>query len=417
MSAANSRDGGTYEPDGSFAPGAPGANPETSTDRIAAAAYVADEATDSALRGGLSEFLGNLQIRRGGIRAAAKAMGSQMSPRVLIVDVSDVPDPIAALDSLAAVCSPDTKVIVIGERQDLEFYREVTRHLGVDEYLAKPITRDNASSLIGPFMAGAEPDRTSSRGGRVVVVCGVRGGVGATTIAVNLALHLAESTQGHIAVLDLNLRGGQSAIMLGVRPGPGLRNALEHPDDTDALLLERVGIPIGERLRIIAADESYDVDPAPTAAGVSNVLNLLRQRFNVIIVDMPLPANAAERQALLSARHALMVVGPDVGSLHNARQVRRMITGLIGSGRTLTVLNRSDAPGALKTDLIVEGLGAAPDVMIPDLSKPLAQAANLGLPALKSCTPLRWALAPLTQEISGIAQRGKGGLFRRLTGR
>ena len=156
MSAASSRETGTYEPDGSFAPGARGASADVSTDRIAAAAYVVDEATDSALRGGLSEFLGSLQIRRGGIRAAAKAMGGQMSPRVLIVDVSDVPDPIAALDSLAAVCAPDTKVLIIGERQDLDFYREVTRHLGVDEYLAKPITRDSASSLIGPFMAGAE---------------------------------------------------------------------------------------------------------------------------------------------------------------------------------------------------------------------------------------------------------------------
>ncbi len=417
MSAASQREPGAYEPDTSFAPGGRGSKAEATADRIAAAAYIVDEATDSALRGGLSEFLGSLQIRRGGVRAAAKAMSSQMSPRVLIVDVSDVPDPISALDSLAAVCAPDTKVLVIGERTDLEFYREVTRHLGVDEYLSKPLTRDSASSLIGPFMAGAEPDRASSRGGKVVTVCGVRGGVGATTIAVNLAVQLSETTQGHIALLDLNLRGGQAAIMLGAKPGPGLRNALEHPDDADALLLERVGIPIGERIRVIAADEPFENDPMPTAAGVANILAILRQRFNVIIVDMPMPPTAAERQALLLARHALMVIGPDVGSLHNAGQAKRMITGLIGSGRTLTILNRSDAPGTLKNDLVTEGLGVAPDMMIPDLQKPLAQAANLGLPALRSCPALRRALEPLTQEISGIALRGKSSLFQRLTGR
>ena len=417
MSSTSPRESAPYEPDASFAPSARGAGAEAATDRIAAAAYVVDEATDAALRGGLSEFLGSLQIRRGGIRAAAKAMESQMSPRVLIVDVSDVPDPVAALDRLAAVCAPDTKVLVIGERQDLGFYREVTRHLGVDEYLAKPLTRDSAASLIGPFMAGAEPDRASSRGGRVVVVCGARGGVGATTIAVNLALQLSESTQGHIALLDLNLRGGQTAIMLGARPGPGLRNALEHPEDVDALLLERVAIPIGERIRVIAADEPFDTDPTPTAAGITSILTLLRQRFNVIIVDMPMPPSPADRQALLLARQAVLVLGPDVGSLHNAEQTKRMITGLIGGGRTLTVLNRADAPGALKTEMVTEGLGAAPDVIIPDLPKPLSQAANLGQPALRSCPALRRALAPLTQEISGIAQRGKGSLFRRLTGR
>jgi pilus assembly protein CpaE len=142
-------------------------------------------------------------------------MESQVSPRVLIVDVSGVADPVAELDALAFVCAPETKVLVIGERGDLDFYRQVTRHLGVDEYLSKPLTRDSASTLIGPYIAGAEPDRTAARGGRVVAVCGVRGGVGATTVAVNLALHLAETTRGHVALLDLKLRGGQAAMMLG----------------------------------------------------------------------------------------------------------------------------------------------------------------------------------------------------------
>jgi pilus assembly protein CpaE len=73
-------------------------------------------------------------------------------------------------------------------------------------------------------------------------------------------------------------------------------------------------------------------------------------------------------------------------------------------------------PGALKLDLIAEGLGAPPDIVIPDLPKPLARAANLGRPALQESAALRRALAPLTQEISGIAQRRKSGLFGRLIG-
>jgi pilus assembly protein CpaE len=406
-----------FEPDAAVAPGARSSASkglDTLGDRAAAIAFVADEATDAALRGGLTEFLGSLQIRRGGIRAAAKAMEQQMSPRVLIVDVADAADPLGELDALAAVCAPDTKVLVIGTREDLGFYREVTRHLGVDEYLTKPLTRDSASTLIGPFMAGAEPERASARGGRIVAVCGVRGGVGATTVAVNLAMQVAEQTHGHVALLDLNLRGGQAAIMLGARPGAGLRNALERPDEADALLFERVAIPIGDRLRIIAADETFDTDPMPTAAGVANILTLLQQRFNVIIVDMPMPPSAAERQALLLARQALLVMGPDIGSLHNAEQAKRMITALIGGGRTLTVLNRADAPGALKMDFILEGLGSPPDAIIPNLAKPLARAANLGRPALRESPALQKALGPLTQEISGVAQRGGGGLFRRL---
>jgi pilus assembly protein CpaE len=64
---------------------------------------------------------------------------------------------------------------------------------------------------------------------------------------------------------------------------------------------------------------------------------------------------------------------------------------------------------------VAEGLGAKPDVIIPDLPKQLPRAANLGRPALTESAALRRALAPLTQEISGIEQRLKrGGLFGRM---
>ena len=143
-------------------------------------------------------------------------------------------------------------------------------------------------------------------------------------------------------------------------------------------------------------------------------MELLRQRFNVIVVDLPTPPSPAERQALLLARHVLVVLGPDVGSLRDAEQVRRMVTAQIGAGRTMMVLNRATAPGALKPGLVQEGLGAKPDVVIPDLPKQLPRAANLGRPALPGSAALRRALAPLTQEISGVEQRRKwGGLLGR----
>jgi pilus assembly protein CpaE len=383
--------------------------------RAAAVAFISDDATEAALRGGLVELIGAVQIRRGGVRAACHALETEASPRVLVVDVSGTEDPLKELDALAAVCEPDTKVLVIGERTDIEFYRDVTRHLGIDEYLTKPLTRDKVSTLVGPYIAGAEPERAESRGGRVVAVCGARGGVGATTVAVNLALQMAEQTHGHIALLDLHLRGGHAAMMLGVSPGPGLRLALEDPDRVDGLFLERVAIAAGDRLRVIAAEEPFDSEPAPTRAGVKRVMELLRQRFNIIVVDMPTPPSPAEREALLPARQMLVVLGPDVGSLRDAQQVRRLATAHLGAGHTMMVLNRAAAPGALKSLLVAEGLGAKPDVIIPDLPKQLPRAANLGRPALTESAALRRALAPLTQEISGIEQRLKrGGLFGRM---
>ena len=384
-------------------------------DRSAAMAFLLDDHTESALRGGLADQLSSVNIRRGGIRAAVRALKNEQSPRVLLVDVSGLEDdPVKALDDLAAVCSPDIKVIVLGDRADIEFYRLVTRRLGVDEYLRKPLTRDAVSSLIGPYVAGAEPEQDRNRGGRIVAVCGVRGGAGATTIAANLALQISEQTRSHVALLDLNLRGGHAAMILGARPGPGLRAALENPDHVDGLLLDRVAIPVGDRMRIIAAEEPIDADPAPTPAGISRVIKLLRQRFNVIIIDMPMPPTAAEREVLLLARQALVVLTPDVASLRDAQQVKRMINTQIGAGRVMTVLNRASMPGALNATMVQQGLGAKPEIAVPDLSKQLMRAANLGKPALHDSPALRKALMPLTQEISGVDMRPAAGRLMRL---
>ncbi len=141
------------------------------------------------------------------------------------------------------------------------------------------------------------------------------------------------------------------------------------------------------------------------------MLKLLRQRFNVIIVDMPMPPSAAEREALLLARQALVVLTPDVGSLRDAQQARRLINSQIGAGRVMTVLNRCNMPGALKAHLVQQGLGVKPEVTVPDLPKQLVRAANLGRPALRDSAALRKALTPLTQEISGVDLRPGPGRF------
>jgi pilus assembly protein CpaE len=379
-------------------------------------AFVSDAASEDVLRSGLSDLVANPIVRQGGIRAAIKAFEKEESPRTLLVDVSAAGDPLAELDGLAGVCAPDTKVLVVGERNDIDFYRDITRHLGADEYVAKPLTRDKVATLLGPYLAGEAPDAQGTRGGRVVCVCGVRGGVGATTVAVNLAQQVADTTRGHVAVLDLHLRGGHVAMMSGVKPANALRHALENPQVVDGLFLERVSVAAGERVRIFAADEPFDADPRPSPEGVARVVDLLRQRFNVIIVDMPIPPSLAERQALAVARQTLLVFNPDMASLRDVERARKMVNTLTGASRTMLVLNRSDMPGALKSNIVNEALASKPDVMIPDMPKQIARAGNLGRAALNDSARLRRALAPLTQEISGIRQRS-GGFLARLFGR
>ncbi|SDB74477.1 pilus assembly protein CpaE [Belnapia rosea] len=394
-------------------------SPAPMGNRPAFLAFVADEASEAALRGGLPEALGALPFRRGDIRTATRLLEREPTPAVLLVDIAGIADPLQAMEMLANVCMPDVRVLAIGDQADIGFYRRLTRELGVAEYLHKPLTRDMVARLFGPHLAGqaAAAAEVLGRGSQVVAVCGVRGGSGATTIAVNLAVQLAEQGRGHVALLDLHLRGGTAGLMLGVRPGTGLRVALEQPDRADALFLDRVGIPISDRLRLIAAEEPMESEPLPAESAVQAVLTQLRQRFNIVVVDLPMPPGPAERAVLAAARHSLLVLGPDIAGIRDALALRKL-AATMGSSRSTIVLNRSGLPGGLKPKLVEEGLGAPPDVVIPDLPRHLPRAANLGQPASRENAVLRRALAPLLQDIAGVAAgRTGGGFLGRLLGR
>ena len=83
-----------------------------------------------------------------------------------MVDVSGEDQPLTALGDLAHVVEPDVCVLVIGETNNVDFYREVTRGLGAADYLAKPLTRDNVARHFSAFLRGKTPASQAALGGR-----------------------------------------------------------------------------------------------------------------------------------------------------------------------------------------------------------------------------------------------------------
>ena len=376
-------------------------------------AFVNDDYTAAALRTGLEGS--NLDVRRGTIRHAIKMLETDTELFAVVADITGVKDPLGAVQDLSRVCPSDVLVALVGDDTDMTFYRTVVNEMGATEYLSKPLTRDSVQLVLRPKFVGAETDQIE-RGGHVVAVCGAQGGSGATSITINLALQLAETTKAKVALLDLHLQDGEAAVMLGVQPGPGLRKALEDPMRADSLFLERAAIDVNDRVKLIAADESLDIDPTITEAGVRHVVALLRQRFNFVVVDMPMPLATAVRPVVAVSRHVFVLLEAEVTGLRNANALRTVVTGIAGKNRVFTVLNRANRAGGLPLESIVKGLGAAPDMIIPDLGSGMTQAVNLGVPALNRVTKLRRHLAPIVQEVAGI-NAGSSGWLRRLLGR
>ena len=180
--------------------------------------FVTDATTETALRDGLTDVLPEgLDAHRGGIGAAIAALQKIASPQVLIVDITGEDQPLAALGNLSACVEPDTCVLVVGDIRDLALYRELTRGLGVAEYLPKPITRDVVGRHFAPLVRGQWPEAERQTGGRLITVTGARGGVGASVIAASLAWYFGTTARRHTMLLDADLHRGIAATAAGRR--------------------------------------------------------------------------------------------------------------------------------------------------------------------------------------------------------
>jgi pilus assembly protein CpaE len=307
---------------------------------------------------------------------------------------------------------------VVGDNNDIGFYRLLVQDLGVTEYLPKPLTRDAVQRLLLRHLSRDVFEPIGPRGGHLVAVCGARGGVGTSSIALNLAVELVGTVKGHVALVDLHVQGGEVALMLGVRPGPGLRIALEEPDRVDSLFLERAAIEIEPRLRLIAAEEAFETELRVSEIGLARVLDVLQQKFNYIVADIPMPLPLPMQRVLNLARQVIVVLTPDVASLRDTQAIRQLVTGITGADRVITVLNRSDMKGGLQQSLIEKALGVKPDIVIPELGARMLEAINLGVPAVTRLPSLRRHLAPLVREITGVgAATGGFSWLRRVLGR
>lgn len=370
-------------------------------DRPTLIAFLSDAQSEEAVQDGLSDVLpGQLDLRRGGIRAAITAMQKQATPKVLIVDVSGDEQPLSSLGELSNVVEPDVSVLVVGDIQNVDFYREVTRTLGASEYLVKPLTREKVARYFGFVANGGVPQADVALGGRAISVTGVRGGVGATTIAVNLGWHFGVKMRRHTVLLDPDLHLGATGFMLGVQPGHGLRLALEAPERVDSLLAERAALPVADRLHVLGAEENIGNPVVHAQNAGTSLLSSLRHRYNFIIADVPFGPVPLYRELLDIVDQRVLVMDATLASVRDTVRLLSLQRGRTQDQRAIVVLNRVGVLGGLNKRQVEEALKMKVDVTIPDLPRQLGNAATLGEPAINSSSSFRSAIVQLAQQVA-----------------
>jgi pilus assembly protein CpaE len=372
-------------------------------DRAAAMSFTLDAATETALRDGLTDVLPEgLETHRGGVAAAIATLRKVASPQVLIVDIGKEDQPLALLTDLAMCVEPDTCVLVVGEIRDVGLYRDLTRGLGVAEYLPKPVSRDMVGRHFAPLVRGQWPEAERQTGGRLITVTGARGGVGASVIAASLAWYFGITARRHTMLLDADLHRGIAALLLDAEPGEGLRLALETPERIDALLAERVAHPVADRLHVLSTVEppARDIRYAPGAC--DSLLAALCRRYNCIVADVPWLAEPFCRELYRNSHYHVLVLTPTLPAIRDALRMLAQDGRDSAKQFTVVVLNRTGMPGALKRAQVQEALRVAIDIAIPDLPRQVSTAVTLGEPAAMRSSAFRAGIVELARQIGPL---------------
>jgi pilus assembly protein CpaE len=377
--------------------------PKLAAGRLPLMAFV-DAETERVLQEA-SVLLGRCVIMRGGISKAIEYLGEQRSPLLLLVDISGVDLPLPLIHTLADVCEPGTNVVAIGDENDVALYRDLLE-AGVSNYVVKPLTREMLAKVLTPKSVSGEVGKVALKLGKIVSFIGARGGVGTTTLAANLAWHLANRQGRRVALVDLDLQNGDCSMLFNVENVPGLRDALANPLRLDHLLLDRIMSKVGERLFVLGSEEPLHDNLQLTVSAIDQLFSVLRAHFHYIIVDVPRIPAPAYRRALETADRRVVVVDQTMRSMRDAVRVAKLF-GDEPDANTVFVVNRVGEAGQHGLDVkAIQGvLQVPPTSLVPFLPKLVMPAAHHALIATSQRGKFADAVAKLATEISGRQQR------------
>ncbi len=360
------------------------------------------------------------RIQPGGIAGAIAFLKDNASPKVLLIDISGVSEPMARIDALAEVCAPGTIVIALGQANDVSLYRDL-KAAGIFEYLVKPLAPETLKNAILSAVSGGVKGELEVTKPTMMVI-GSRGGVGASTVAINLAGALAKQGKKTI-LLDLDLQFGSIALTLDIDPGHGLREALDRPERVDSMFLNSSAVKVAEDLYVLAAEEGVNETVEINVASLDTLLVELSRHFDAIVIDMPRHV-AAGNWATVGRAHGVLLIG-DL-SLVGIRDTSRMLAAAkeaIDPGKLKLMIGGSSGDRGAKIDRkeFESALNRKADYVLPDDAKVVSAANRAGrtVPDVAPGSKLAVSLAGICKEMLGPPpeeagkEKRRGGLFRR----
>jgi len=217
--------------------------------------------------------------------------------------------------------------------------------------------------------------------GRTIAVVGAKGGVGASTVAHNIAWHIARDVALDSVVIDLDLAFGTASLDYNQDPVQGIANAVFSPDRLDSSFMERLLAKCTDNLSLLAAPAALDQVYDFGADAFDAIFDTLRMSTPCIVLDVPHQWTAWTRRALVGADDILIVAEPDLANMRNTKNMMSMLKSSRPNDRPplycLNQVNMHKRP-EIEVSAFAKTVEAQPIAIVPFDSRTFGEAANNG---------------------------------------
>ncbi len=340
-------------------------------------------------------------------------------PVVMVVDISDTPEPLAVMEAIQAHLSGRTKVVAIGMVNDVGLYRRLL-DMGVADYLVKPVHGPTLLNALQSASRVAEREQAPAKAGRLIALIGARGGVGATTLAVSTAWSMSADKRMNVVLVDLDLHFGTLALSLDLEPGRGFREILANPARIDSVLIRSSMVIVNERLRVLASEETLDETIDVDSEGLEALIGNLSGSSDCVVVDLPRSLDELSRHVLARADVVGIVTEQSLPAMRDTQRLLALFKGLRPGGKTMVIANRvGGVSGEVGRVDFERGIGAKIDFSIPFDTKTAIAAAERAKAFIDVARDAKTAAAlrELATELSGAGRPAKASLLKRMLGK
>jgi len=360
-------------------------------------AFVQDDITNRSLNAIVKgQGWNENRIFAGGIDLALQTLSEINTPELLVIDLSGCETPLDRIADLAGVCDPGVRLLCIGTFNDVQLYRDLLE-MGVEDYLLKPIDPVTLSHAIERAQEVVEVETQSEPEceGDVVSLIGALGGVGASSVALNLAWDISQNKSKKVALVDLDLHFGTLALSMDLEPGKGFREALENPNRIDSLFLDRAMVKVNDTLSLLACETDLGVTCQFDSGALDLLVERLRQKYDLVVLDVTRSLLPECGDMLSKLGKVIVVTDLSLAGMRDTLRISRFAKSHMIEDNLVIMANRAgeNKERELASKEFEKGIEHSLDTVVPFDAKGFGQAEMQGCALMKAASKSKAAVA------------------------